>query len=894
MKPLYLELQAFGPYVGKQTIDFSDLSKKGIFLIKGKTGSGKTTIVDAMTFALYGGSSGENDKKKNGRNDLEEWRCTQADGKTPTYVSFVFSSHGKKYLFKRSLEPKRVNLSPKYEAGEITDDGVVIPFFENPKKELLTKKAEELIGLTKEQFRQVVLLPQGQFEKFLTASSDEKETILCKIFNSRKWTAYADSFFDEVKSRKDALDREKDEIILSLRESDCFNGDITDSLAQLNEKITDSENKLTQAKLAHEEFDGEKKQQQLNEDIQLAEQFKPLHSLRNEKKRLSDMAKAIDLNRQKFKSAENAEYVRGSIEAYEQAVNNYNARKKYADELQKMLPIKQQAVRLAQEERDALEKDPCASKNQQRLGELNSKLPIYKTFENVYEKAADAAFEFQSALNKFKSADKAFNAAKEKAKAAYEDFCGAEKEAKDLRSRYYAGIYGEIAEQLEDGCKCPVCGSKEHPEPAVKSPDSVSKSEMEEKENAAEQAKALWGELDGMREAAEAKKSDANAEKEKAGEALNVAKAEFESAQKSLIKGIESESELIAAIEKCKQDIKDHEEGLERLRKKAERASSELSNIESKLEEAKKELSEALKKCGEVKQELCEKLSEKGFDFSDLQAVKDELLGAKERSELHERIANYDFACEKNAKELLAAEEELKGRSEPDSSKFKERQQEITAEAKVFSAEVSRLETIIKAMTEKHKTLSAKYGHYSGGIGNAESDMVFAKRLRGDTGMGLQRYVLAVMFNEVIAEANRMLEKVHGGRYRLFRTDEKGSGNKKGLELKVYDSRSPENKNGRFVAMLSGGEKFLVSLALSIGMSAAAQRSGVQIEALFIDEGFGTLDESSVNDAMDILDSVRKGSGTIGIISHVPTLEANIPTHLEVIKTESGSRIALL
>ena len=136
-----------------------------------------------------------------------------------------------------------------------------------------------------------------------------------------------------------------------------------------------------------------------------------------------------------------------------------------------------------------------------------------------------------------------------------------------------------------------------------------------------------------------------------------------------------------------------------------------------------------------------------------------------------------------------------------------------------------------------------------------------------------------------------MLEKVHGGRYRLYRSDDKGAGNKRGLELKVYDNRSPDT-DGRSVTMLSGGEKFLVSLSLSIGMSTVAQKTGVQIDALFIDEGFGTLDDGSIHDAMDILESVRKSSAMIGIISHVQLLESNIPTHLEVIKTKEGSAIS--
>ena len=145
MKPLKLELQAFGPYVERQTVDFEKLAQSGIFLIKGNTGSGKTTIFDAMTFALYGGGSGEDAKSKNGRNDLEEWRCTQADNSLDTFVSLTFSVRGRIYYFKRSLVMKRTKLSPANEAGEIDENGNIIPFFNNPRGDYLTATVDDCI-----------------------------------------------------------------------------------------------------------------------------------------------------------------------------------------------------------------------------------------------------------------------------------------------------------------------------------------------------------------------------------------------------------------------------------------------------------------------------------------------------------------------------------------------------------------------------------------------------------------------------------------------------------------------------------------------------------------------------------------------------------------------------
>ena len=201
------------------------------------------------------------------------------------------------------------------------------------------------------------------------------------------------------------------------------------------------------------------------------------------------------------------------------------------------------------------------------------------------------------------------------------------------------------------------------------------------------------------------------------------------------------------------------------------------------------------------------------------------------------------------------------------------------------------LSETIRRLSQKAEKLALAGEGLEEKLLEAEQDLAFAKKLRGDAGTGLQRYVLGILFSSVIAAANRMLSMVHGGRYRLFRSDEKAQGsNKRGLELKVYDKNSEEHE-GRFVSTLSGGEKFLASLALSIGMSTIAQKSGIRIEALFIDEGFGSLDEDSITDAMQILGSIQQANGLVGIISHVELLQERIPTKLRVEETEKGSHI---
>ena len=319
---------------------------------------------------------------------------------------------------------------------------------------------------------------------------------------------------------------------------------------------------------------------------------------------------------------------------------------------------------------------------------------------------------------------------------------------------------------------------------------------------------------------------------------------------------------------------------------------TKFNELKIQIKSAEKEKETAKKELILAKETLDSELKAAGYPNA--KAVKGMLISSEKRKRMQTEIIEYDKECRDIENKIREKVESLIGKAEADNSKFEVRQKEISDEKTAFIQKRTQLKSNIDRLSDKFEKLSKKNENYKMNIVQADEDFAFAKKLRGDTGIGIQRYVLAIMFNQVIAEANRMLEKVRGGRYRLFRTDDKESGNKRGLELRVHDNRSPHHKEGRSVDMLSGGEKLLVSLALSIGMSTIAQNSGMQIEALFIDEGFGTLDVCSIQDAMCVLDNVRKGSGMIGIISHVPLLEANIPTHLEIIKNESGSKISVV
>ena len=878
MKPCTVEFQAFGPYAGHELVDFEKLAARGLFLICGKTGTGKTMILDAITFALYGKSSGH------GRDDFEAMRCTNAAFDVTTYVRFTFENNGIYYRFERRLERKRKNLSASYMVWQKDENGTWTALFENAKEKMLNEKAEEIIGLSYEQFRQVIVLPQGQFEKFLTSDSADKEKILTSIFGEEKWQAVAQLMFEEATERRQQLKSLQEQISNSLQEEAC------ETLAELEAVIVQKKERLVTMETAYQEGACEKQIRELRDRLALVSRFQDLrrgkarvrayeekqHDRAEQEKRIQDARRAekvkellLELHRAEAAQAERKTAVRAADQAAGQA-------KQQAEQILLQVTAQQQ------------KNDEIEEKKAQKI-QLTAKITDYESIaalEQNFQKQRKAA---ESALQEAEQEKQVYESYAPKLVMLHEAYETDMEEHRKLLAAYLAGITGELAASLVEGQPCPVCGSREHPQKAVRTEADTSKEHVEEKRA---EADAVYQKLQQtMQKQEQAKKK--YEEKQRLAQELQLAKetayTRLAEMQNNLIPEIGSLAELQKKLQQLTNEIGKDTEKLQSLMKMLEQANNTVAETAAKAELARQEEELTQKKQEAAMQAVAKGLSEHGF--ADIKEAEQLLMGEKELEGMRRQIADYDAGKKAAEEQVMRLQEELGRQQEPDEEACKTELARLEKLQETYAKETAVLSETIRRLSQKAEKLAQAGEGLEKKLLEAEQDLAFAKKLRGDAGTGLQRYVLGILFSSVIAAANRMLSMVHGGRYRLFRSDEKAQGsNKRGLELKVYDKNSEEHE-GRFVSTLSGGEKFLASLALSIGMSTIAQKSGIRIEALFIDEGFGSLDEDSITDAMQILGSIQQANGLVGIISHVQLLQERIPTKLRVEETEKGSHI---
>lgn len=866
MKPLKLTMRAFGPYAGETVIDFEKLQGRHLFLICGPTGAGKTTILDAMCYALYGKTSGDRTGEK--------MRSDYADSSERTEVIFDFMLGDKTYRATRSpaqmVDKKRGSgqtLAAMQASLSELEDGKEI----NTLRTGIEEAAGKLIGLNADQFCQVILLPQGDFRKLLVAKADEREAILKQLFKTQRFS----DFKDRLKDRLDAKVREKME--KQTREDQILSSSGATDEKQLSQMVEEAGKELKEAQdiVKSREKESNEFREVYQKETALMGHFTELDkalkqdaALKNEEGRMKEMEASLSLIRSARELAPYFDQLDGITREGRQEAQKLKTAKADMETYARLNETLEKRI----QELDAMkEKREEERKTALKMQDLVPKAKLYGA-------AVQALKNAKNALSRAEEETKRLQAAAEVARKARDE----QKEKADaVRKSYIEGQAFLLAEGLEDGVPCPVCGAIHHPAPA-RGGDNVAKAEdVERAQKEYERASAAYDRANDAKEkhstGAYAKAVSDHAKADAQMKTLE----EIPEAYRDP-KYLEAEStRLLTDIRKWEQD---KETAAAQLRK----AGTDLSASQAACRNAEERREELVKKYRETESVLKGASDQAGF--KSLDECK-EWYKKKDTEESVRKTLEQYRADRKSTEERIKAEEQATaGKERPDMQALNEKSKALQDQLKKASERAAalkeRTETLQKAVSDARAIEKAlEYLRKEEGLIRGLYDLTSGKKTR----ITLERYVLGTLLDDVANAANLRLLSMSRRRYSLHRmTDESGLG-KGGLSLEVSDSFTGRSRPAN---TLSGGETFLASLSLALGLADVVQsrQGGVRLDTMFIDEGFGTLDPDSLNSAMNTLIDLQNTGRMVGIISHVPELEERIDARLRVTPAEKGSK----
>lgn len=1053
MKPIKLIISAFGPYAETMpSIDFTAFESDGLFLISGETGAGKTTIFDAITFALFGKTSGQ-------YKDTKHLRSEFASGDTKSVVDFTFSHQGKTYRILRSpsfIRPKARGTGLIEEA----ETAVFYPGDDIPVEGLknVNTAITQLLNITFEQFKQVVMIAQGEFWNLLNASTEERTKILRNIFltdgyqkivyelrdlNRESQDRSKDArksivqYFEGVKAQPDTEEqRELADLAGRLNAAESIPN--TDELLRLIDRILALDEKNAAEKGKEAEECGIQLQE-IHEKITMAESdnalFADAEKRRNELEELNAMkgemdrkktradlcAKAVHLVNPLYRAWEEQKSIVKKAEqeiqqqkqALEKASEKMMASQKALEEMKENEPriekFRIAASKIRDQEESYRKRDSAArqagrhDKEREDARKLLEKLEqekedknsLLKKLQNEIADRMDSTAcvlqakqeisdvqnlqkEAKSLLKEMKDLLKEkriLNGKQAAAKKEMDAFRLASDSRQHCETVFDGCRAGILAQMLQEGEACPVCGSTEHPNPAVLPEESVTEEELQaykeqeeiarkRKEDAVREAETLRGAFLTREDALRSRIADFS-EQEQVEEELcpgdDWAKTQTEVQMVS--------DRLQEAEEKSKQEWqlqKKRQEELEKAQDDAGKLREEdLPNLENQMKQARDTLKEAelnlkedntllstltdlryesWEKAAEEIRHLEEQVSEMEQSLKNARAAYEE--AADRKKELDTQISTREAAlqtaravCEEKEDEYLterkkhfeteeaflehrisqeemdAQEESIRswqnrlaqadalhkealrkteGKQKTDLTESKEIERTLQEKQKAVSEQFHEVSARIKSNADIRGNIKEKAGEYE----KAEKEWKMHQRLynlvsgnasNGSAKITLEQYVQTAGFDSIIAAANRRLLPMSDGQFELFRKETISSRKSKEiLDLEVLDNYTGKR---RPVGNLSGGESFKASLSLALGLSDTVSQNlgGIQMDALFIDEGFGTLDKRSIEGAMDILLGLSGKGKLVGIISHREELIENIPRQIHITKTRNGS-----
>lgn len=919
MRPTRLTISAFGPYAGSVTLELSRLGGRGLYLITGDTGAGKTTIFDAVTFALYGEPSGS-------QRSADMLRSKYAAPETPTFVELEFQYQGEAYTVRRNPAYQRPAkrgggwTEEKAEATLSYPDGHIVT-----KYGAVTRAVTELIGLDREQFCQIAMIAQGDFLRLLLAGTAQRMEIFREIFH----TGCYQQLQDRLRADANDLKNQCEERLRALRQYldgvDCpqddplyptlcdLRGDASGQGLEQACALVEQMNQRDGQAVLELEQEGDARERDVDA---LSQELGRAKTARQAREQLEQARRTLALlgPRQKQLEQELAaqeaqtplrEQLAADIEAQTRALPGY-------DELDALRAksgalSRDIAARQAQLESDLLrareEKAKLESWRAERAG-----LQDAGARQARLEHRREALAARRKDLDELARAYRGLHALKQRLTAAQQEYEQAQAVSESrqaafsrLERAFLDGQAGLLAAGLREGEPCPVCGSLQHPHPAARQTRVPEKREVEQARSLRDDAAALAAEksaaASGIR-----------------GQALAARDALVQSAQKLF--GPEGSENLKDRIKAELEGLTRQEEETAALCRDAERQEARRAQLDRDLpalEDALARLegrSNAAARETAVQQTEFAALEEQIRRAAQALPCRDRTQALRALEDLKRRRQEMDAAlaaaragleeCRSQADRARAAAKALEAQAEEAGDvedllrrleAAQARRAAVSRRRETLRSRLDRNAAALRALQAGCKVLRADEQRWSWvrALANTAGGTI-----PGREKLALETYVQTTYFDRIIARANTRLMVMTGGQYELKRRPQAANRqSQSGLELDVTDHY---NGTQRSVASLSGGESFVASLSLALGLSDEVQSSagGIRIDAMFVDEGFGTLSEEILNQAVQALASLTEGDRLVGIISHVPELKERIEKQIVVTKGPTGGSTARL
>ena len=926
MRPLRLTLSAFGPYAAETTLDLEKLGKGGLYLITGDTGAGKTTIFDAITYALY-------DHSSSGIREGSMLRCKYADDKTPTFVELEFEVHGVRYTVRRNPEYQRPKARGEGMTTEKADATLTYPDDRPPvtKAKDVTAAVQEIIGLDYNQFSQIVLIAQGQFTKLLNASTEERSRIFRKLFRTQRYAQLQERLQAEASAlnqQRTAQNAKLDSLLGGLQFSPedpdaealralCAQTVPETALSLLDTLTARQAAALEEAGTALQATEAQLDtvQQQLGAAAQaqrLAQQLAARQAELAAAKPALDAARA-EADRHAGDAAQ-LDALTAQVTQAQSALAAYDA----LDALCRQQTEARDAARLAaaqahkrRTQLDSLNAALAAAETElAALADADTRLLALQTRSAQLAQRGEALAKLEQRLADCQRQAKAAHKAQESYRAAAAAQDEARTRQNTLERAFLDAQAGLLAESLVEGAPCPVCGSTHHPVRALLPHTAPTQAQVEAARQAAAEADRQAQNASAAAQSALAAVNEAKTSLRRDAETLLPERFTAPEGTVPLTFALmtnvlaEESAALQTAQTDCKAQCRQAEADCRRkaqLEADRQAKTRQRPALEQAAAEADRSAAAQNASADALEGQIAERRAALPYPRrADAQAALDKLeadrrtlrtgmdTAQRKLKQAEQTVAAAEAAVEALTAQQTAAQKELPARS---AEELTAQQTELTAARETLRSREKQLSAQLlpnrktaaqyRAAAEARQTLESRWQWVSALAATAGGTLTSKQKIK------LEAYIQMNYLDRILRYANTRLMQMTAGQYELERIGAENQRSQSGLDLGVIDHY---NGTRRSVKTLSGGESFKASLALALGLSDEVQSSagGIRLDTLFLDEGFGSLDEESLELAIRVLSGLTEGDRLVGIISHVGALKDRIDRQVVVHKARTG------